>query len=62
VSAGRSDDQGDATEAAREALRFGFEEVGLGEIVSFTVFAERPLAASDGVHRSEPRGLPEIEQ
>ena len=28
---------GYATEAAREALRFGFEEVGLGEIVSFTV-------------------------
>jgi RimJ/RimL family protein N-acetyltransferase len=29
--------QGYATEAAREALRFGFEQVGLGEIVSFTV-------------------------
>lgn len=28
--------QGYATEAAREALRFGFEEVGLDEIVSFT--------------------------
>jgi RimJ/RimL family protein N-acetyltransferase len=28
---------GYATEAAREALRFGFEEVGLPEIVSFTV-------------------------
>ena len=28
---------GYATEAAREALRFGFEEVGLEEIVSFTV-------------------------
>ena len=28
---------GYATEAAREALRFGFEEVDLGEIVSFTV-------------------------
>jgi RimJ/RimL family protein N-acetyltransferase len=25
------------TEAAREALRFGFEDVGLDEIVSFTV-------------------------
>lgn len=25
-----------ATEAAREALRYGFEEVGLPEIVSFT--------------------------
>ncbi len=30
-------DNGYATEAAREALRFGFEEVGLDEIVSFTV-------------------------
>ena len=29
--------RGYATEAAREALRFGFEEVGLEEIVSFTV-------------------------
>jgi RimJ/RimL family protein N-acetyltransferase len=28
---------GYATEAAREALRFGFTEVGLAEIVSFTV-------------------------
>jgi RimJ/RimL family protein N-acetyltransferase len=28
---------GYVTEAAREALRFGFEEVGLPEIVSFTV-------------------------
>jgi len=28
---------GYATEAAREALRFGFEEAGLEEIVSFTV-------------------------
>lgn len=28
---------GYVTEAAREALRFGFEEVGLEEIVSFTV-------------------------
>jgi RimJ/RimL family protein N-acetyltransferase len=28
---------GYATEGAREALRFGFEEVGLAEIVSFTV-------------------------
>ena len=28
---------GYATEAAREALRFGFDEVGLDEIVSFTV-------------------------
>ena len=29
--------RGYATEAAREALRFGFDEVGLDEIVSFTV-------------------------
>lgn len=29
--------RGYATEAAREGLRFGFEEVGLEEIVSFTV-------------------------
>ena len=28
---------GYATEAAREALRFGFEQVGLSDIVSFTV-------------------------
>lgn len=28
---------GYATEAAREALRFGFEQIGLDEIVSFTV-------------------------
>jgi RimJ/RimL family protein N-acetyltransferase len=28
---------GYATEAARAALRFGFEDLGLGEIVSFTV-------------------------
>jgi ribosomal-protein-alanine N-acetyltransferase len=29
--------QGYATEAARAALRFGFEDVGLAEVVSFTV-------------------------
>jgi RimJ/RimL family protein N-acetyltransferase len=29
--------QGYATEAAREAVRFGFEELGLDEIVSMTV-------------------------
>jgi len=29
--------QGYATEAAREAVRFGFEEVGLDEIISMTV-------------------------
>lgn len=32
---------GYATEAAQAALRFGFEEVGLTEIVSFTVPANR---------------------
>lgn len=29
--------RGYATEAAREALRFGFEDLGLAEIVSFTI-------------------------
>ena len=33
--------RGYATEAAREALRFGFEELGLTEIVSFTTVANR---------------------
>ena len=33
--------RGYATEAARAALRFGFEAVGLAEIVSFTVPANR---------------------
>jgi RimJ/RimL family protein N-acetyltransferase len=32
---------GYATEAARAAVSFGFEEVGLGEIVSFTTVANR---------------------
>ena len=32
---------GFATEAAREALRFGFEELGLAEIVSFTSVTNR---------------------
>ena len=32
---------GFATEAAREALRIGFEELGLAEIVSFTSIANR---------------------
>lgn len=35
--ASRSWGNGYATEAAREALRFGFDEVSLDEIVSFTV-------------------------
>ena len=33
---------GYATEAARESLRFGFEELGLTEIVSFTTVANVP--------------------
>ena len=33
---------GYATEAAREALRFGFDEVGLAEIVSFTALSNAP--------------------
>jgi RimJ/RimL family protein N-acetyltransferase len=33
---------GYATEAAREALRFGFEELGLEEIVSFTSVSNTP--------------------
>jgi RimJ/RimL family protein N-acetyltransferase len=33
---------GYATEAARESLRFGFEDLGLGEIVSFTTVANTP--------------------
>ncbi len=34
--------KGYATEAAREALRFGFEELGLEEIVSFTSVENTP--------------------
>jgi RimJ/RimL family protein N-acetyltransferase len=37
--------RGYATEAAREALRFGFTEAGLAEIVSFTVPANEPSRA-----------------
>jgi RimJ/RimL family protein N-acetyltransferase len=33
---------GYATEAAREVLRFGFDEVGLAEIVSFTALSNAP--------------------
>ena len=33
--------EGYATEAAKRALQFGFEELGLEEIVSFTVAANR---------------------
>jgi RimJ/RimL family protein N-acetyltransferase len=45
---------GYATEAAREALRFGFEETGLREIVSFTPAshtASRRVMERLGMHR-----------
>lgn len=45
-----------ATEGAREALRFGFEELGLGEIVSFTVPANvrsRRVMEKLGMQRDE---------
>ena len=45
---------GYATEAA-ETLRFGFEVVGLDEIVSFTVPQNAPVAGGDGAHRPRPR-------
>ena len=50
--------RGYATEAAREALRFGFTEVGLDEIVSFTVPQnERSWRVMEriGLHR-DPEG------
>ena len=37
--------RGYATEAAREALRHGFETLGLEEIVSFTAVANEPSRA-----------------
>jgi RimJ/RimL family protein N-acetyltransferase len=41
---------GYATEAASEALRFGFEELALGEIVSFTVAANvRSIAVMERI-------------
>jgi RimJ/RimL family protein N-acetyltransferase len=46
---------GYATEAAREALRFGFERLGLEEIVSFTVPANlrsRQVMERLGMHRT----------
>lgn len=49
---------GYATEAAREALRFGFEVVGLPEIVSFTAAGNvRSLAVMEriGLHRDPAR-------
>ncbi len=45
---------GYATEAARESLRFGFEEAGLAEIVSFTPPANAPsirVMERIGMHR-----------
>lgn len=64
---------GYATEAAREALRFGFEEVGLDEIVSFTVPRnERSIRVMEriGLHhdpdrdfdhpRVDPKANPEL--
>jgi RimJ/RimL family protein N-acetyltransferase len=62
--------KGYATEAARESLRFGFEELGLDEIVSFTALGNRrsravmerigmvedPAGAFD--HPSVPEGSP----
>lgn len=62
--------RGYATEAARAALRFGFDEIGLEEIVSFTVPANRPSRgvmerigmardpAGDFDHPSLPPGHP----
>jgi RimJ/RimL family protein N-acetyltransferase len=62
--------KGYATEAARAALAFGFEQVGLNEIVSFTVPANtRSIAvmerlgmtrnpADDFDHPSLPEGSP----
>ena len=37
--------RGYATEAAREALRFGFERLALDEIVSFTALTNTPSQA-----------------
>jgi len=60
--------RGYATEAARAALRFGFDDVGLEEIVSFTVPANLPsrsvvarlgmthTAADDFEHPNLPAG------
>lgn len=48
---------GYATEAARAALRFGFDEVGLDEIVSFTAFSNAAsirVMERIGMHR-DPR-------
>lgn len=61
--------QGYATEGAREALRVGFELVGLEEIVSFTTLTNRPSRAvmerlgmrnahADFEHPGVPEGHP----
>ena len=62
---------GYATEAAREALAVGFDEVGLAEIVSFTAVPNersqavmRRLGMSPGPRRrlrlpDDPRGAPD---
>ncbi len=47
--------RGYATEAARDAIGFGFDEAGLDEIVSFTVPGEPPLDRSDGAARDALR-------
>jgi ribosomal-protein-alanine N-acetyltransferase len=61
---------GYATEAAGAAVRYGFEELGLGEIVSFTAVANAPSravmerlgmthdAAGDFDHPRVPEGSP----
>jgi RimJ/RimL family protein N-acetyltransferase len=58
---------GYATEAAREALRFGFEELGLDEIVSFTSVPNTPSRrvmerigmTHDPTRDFDPPGVPE---
>jgi ribosomal-protein-alanine N-acetyltransferase len=46
---------GYATEAGRAALEFGFERLGLEEIVAFTVPRQRCVAARDGAAGDAPR-------
>ena len=46
--------QGYAPEAARECLHFGFEVVGLDEIVSFTSSRQLPVPEGDGEDRDAP--------
>ena len=61
--------QGHATEAAREALRFGFDTLGLAQIVSFTSAVNMPSRAvmerigmanahEDFEHPAVPEGSP----